>query len=300
MDQELLINYLKFKIMKSIVYILIAIIISSILISAIPMSNNKAEKIITLQCSDYNADLVMLNKSAEIIENRLKDFSSEKFDITVIPEKKQIQVVLTNNWDLKDVETLLQKGTLAFYETYNHESLSALLNGDNHLFSLLNDVVANNSDVQIGCTSIPELEKVNDYLNSVGLNQKCKFVWRQFSGNSDVCLYALKLDVEKGALLEGADIESIKFNQDNTSENYSIEIRFKKSAVEVWSNATKRNINNVIAIVLDNNVINAPVLKSVIDNGKCSITGNFTQTQVRYFAALGNNGELPLNFKIVK
>ena len=61
-----------------------------------------------------------------------------------------------------------------------------------------------------------------------------------------------------------------------------------------------KNINNAIAIVLDNKVIYAPVLKSVIEGGKCSITGDFTKPQVQYLAALCNNGELPVSFKVVK
>lgn len=287
--------------MKSIVYILITLIISSIVVSAIPISKKKDGNVITLQCSNPKADIEMLTKSAMIFESRLKDFSHEKFEIILNPKKKQIQVLLSDTWNLNvAINLLVQKGSIGFYETYNQESLSALLNGDNQLFSLLNDVVANSSDAKIGCASGTELEKVNNYLNSVGLSQKCKFAWSLPSENTDACLYALKLDAKKGALLTESDIESVKYNQDNASKNYDIEITFKKSAVEIWSNATKRNINHAIAIVLDNNVIHAPVLKSVIENGKCSITGNFTQAQARYFTAFGNNGELSLSFELVK
>ena len=79
-----------------------------------------------------------------------------------------------------------------------------------------------------------------------------------------------------------------------------VDIRFKKQAIEVWANATRRNINNSIAIVLDDEVICAPIVRSEITGGLCNITGNFTETEVKYMASLGNNGEMPLSFSIVK
>jgi preprotein translocase subunit SecD len=286
--------------MKTIVYSLIAILIFSIIATAFTSKANSNNSIL-IQSTDKNTSSVLLSQSAKIISDRLKDFSSEKFDVAILPEKNQIQVVLTNTWDLKATEYLLiQKGTLAFYETYDRKSFTEFLNGDSHLFSLFNNSNANISDAEIGCTSVAAVEKVTDYVNNLGLNQKCKFAWSQYFDDSDVCLYALKKYGEKGALLTGTDIESVTYDKDTASINYEIEISLKKSAIEVWSDATKRNINKVIAIVLDDNVISAPRLNTVIEGGYCVITGNFTENQVRYIAALMNNGELPLNFKIVK
>jgi preprotein translocase subunit SecD len=207
--------------------------------------------------------------------------------------------VLTDNRDIKSAENLLiHKGALAFYETYNRKSLSELLQSDNHLFSLLK--VDNDSVAKIGCIAATEVEKINDYLNTLVPGKKCKFAWSEHLNNSDVCLYALKTFGNKGALVTGTDIESVKYNQDKASKSNEIEIDLKKSSVELWADATKRNLNNAIAIVLDNEVIAAPIVRSEIDGGHCMITGDYTPTEAKYIAALGNNGELPVSFKIVK
>lgn len=286
--------------MKTIVYILIAVFIFGIIAAGVTKKVN-TNNCILIQSVENTLSSESLSQSAKVISDRLKDFSSEKFDISIISDKYQIKVVFANNWDMKVAENLMiQKGTLAFYETYNHKSLSELINGDNHLFSLLDSVNVNKLDAEIGCTSMIKAGNVNDYVNSIGLSRKCKIAWRQVPENSAVCLYALKSDMEKGSLMTGSDIESVKANQDKTSKSFDIEIRFKKSAVEVWSDATKRNINNAIAIVLDDHVICAPILRSEINSGFCIVTGNFTEPEVRYIAALGNNGELPVSFKIVK
>lgn len=286
--------------MKTIVYSIIAILIFSAVAAGY---TNKAEtdKCILIQSVDRNIASVQLTQSAEIISNRLKDFSSEKFDVTVIPEKKQIQVIMAEPRDLKAVENLLvQKGAFAFYETYDRKSLTELLQGDKHLFSLINDGDANNSDVTIGCITNTGVEQVNDYTKSLGLNQKCKFAWSQGLDSSKVCLYALRLYNEKGALLTGTDIESMRYIQDQESKTYNVEILFNKDVIKTWSDATRRNINRSIALVLDNEVIYAPRVNEAIDKGACIISGDLTEDQVRFIAALGNNGELPANFEIVK
>lgn len=285
---------------KAIIYLIIAVFAFGIIASF--FSNQaSAETRILIQSADNNISSAMLSQSASIITARLKEFSSEKFELKVIPGKKQIQVVLTDGWDLKAVEDLLtHQGSLAFYATYSRESFSKLLKGDNQLFSLLKADGPDHSMTVIGCAAVPEVEEVNDYLKTVSLGEKCKFAWSASSGDANVCLYALRLEGEKGALLTGSDVASAKSGQDKASGINELRIEFKKPAVQLWADATRRNINNAIAIVLDSKVIYAPVLRDAIEGGKCSITGNFTQAEVRYFAALCNNGELPVTFKVVK
>jgi len=255
--------------MKTILYSLIAIFIFGIIASGFTNKGNarrgNTQNSILIQSTDKNASSVLLSQSAKIISARLKDFSPERFDVKVIQEKNQIRVELTNARTSKTIEKLLlQKGSFAFYETYNRVSFSKLLNGNTRLFSLLNSPATRDSSLTIGCASGSEIEKVTAYLNTLGLEQKCKFAWDQHSDDSDVCLYALKIDNAKGALIIGNDIESVKSNQDNATKAFMVNIRLKRSAVEIWSDATKRNINKAIAIVLDNEVLSAPKVRSVI------------------------------------
>jgi preprotein translocase subunit SecD len=280
--------------MKTLLYSLIAIFISGIIATGF-INNQNTDNSILIQSTDKNISAVLLSQSAKIISDRLKDFSSEKFSLIIIPEKNQIQVMFADSRDLKDVENLLtKKGSIEFYETYNHDELSELLKGDNNLFSLLTRSNTDDSGTKIGCTSITEVEKISRYLNTLELNQICKFTWKTYSDTSTVCLFALKISSNKGAVITGADIESAKYNLDK------IQIKLKKAAIGIWSDGTKRNLNRVIAIVIDNNVISSPRVRSVIDSGEIEITGSFTKAQAGYMAALLNNGELPVNFQVVK
>jgi preprotein translocase subunit SecD len=231
----------------------------------------------------------------------LKALSSETFNVKVIPQKKQIEVSVGDNWDLKVVENLLtQKGKLEFYATYNHQRLSELLGGGNHLFLLLNALDAPKTNTKIGYTSIANRDKVNEYLKTIGLKDKCRFAWDQTPENGEICLYALQIESPKGALFTGSDIEIAKFNQDKNPKYNSIEMNFKQTAIATWADFTKRNIDNAIAIVLDDNVIYSPVVRSVIDRGSCQFTGGFTDAEIKYMAIVINNGELPVSFTVVK
>ena len=58
--------------------------------------------------------------------------------------------------------------------------------------------------------------------------------------------------------------------------------------------------SNMIAIVLDNEVISSPVVQQVISGGKCEISGNFTKDEATTTAALIRGGALPVNLEEVQ
>ncbi len=99
-------------------------------------------------------------------------------------------------------------------------------------------------------------------------------------------------------ILEGKNIESMKSILDQSDRPYAA-IQFKKEAVSLWAEATRKNLNKSIAVVLDNQVIYDPLVREEISNGSCVITGNFTAEELQYFSILGNNGEFPVAFRIV-
>ncbi len=286
--------------MKSIVYSIIAVFIFGIIAMGFTNKAN-ATNIITIQAADSNITSVTLAQSAKIISARLKDFNAGKYSVTIIPAKHQIKVTLDDARDVKSIDSLLTgKGTIALYETYSRKNVSSLPGENNDLFSLFKIARAKDTMGKIGCTPSAGVEKINDYLKTLTPDKKYRFAWSQNFDTSEVCLYALKITGDKGALITGSDIDSVMFSKDKKSDRNEIMINLKKPAVALWAEATKRNIGNAIAIVLDNNVISAPIVQSVIAGGHCQITGNFTENEARYIAALGNNGVLPASFRILK
>jgi SecD/SecF fusion protein len=285
--------------MKTIIKSFIAILICGFVLMGYTNRTN-VNNTILIQSVNKTVSAISLKQSVVIISNRLKALSSEKFVVTTIPGKNQIKVVLGDQHDLNTIEPLLiNKGKLEFYATYNHQRLSELLNDDNHLFSLLHAENASKTVTWVGYSSIADSNKIDDYLKNVKQNGKVKFAWGLPENDNGVCLYALQLEGRKGASFTRADIESANSKQES-SKLFSIGMKFKKPAIALWADFTKRNIDNAIAIVLDDNVICAPVVRSEIDYGNCSITGGFTESQAKNIAIIINNGELPVSFKVVK
>jgi len=100
-------------------------------------------------------------------------------------------------------------------------------------------------------------------------------------------------------ILEGKDIESMKVGLDPSNSPFAV-LQFKKEAIPVWAEATKRNLNKPIAVFLDDQLIYDPVIREEITGGNCLITGKFTAEELQIFSVLWDNGELPVEFRIVE
>jgi preprotein translocase subunit SecD len=284
--------------MKSILYSMIATIFFGII--AIGFVNKPQTHTILIQPTDSKTSALTLSQSADIITKRLQTFSMEKFDIKIIPGKNQIQVVLYGTQNLKVTENLItQKGALEFYETYNYRDLIQLFKGDSTLTKYLDKGNHYESSPNIGCISATKMKSVVPYLNSLQLDEKCKFAWSNFFDDPEVCLYALRMEEGNRIPLTGSDIQNFEVKHDADRQKDNILFTFKTPAIQVWADVTKRNLDKAIAIVMDNNVLYAPVVHGEINGGNCEISGDFTHTQVQYIASIGANGELPVGFMIV-
>jgi len=241
----------------------------------------------------------LLNQSAVILANRLKLFSDRKFELKLSPLHHQIEVILSKGWDVKTAERLLtQQGSFGFYETYNQAEFMELLPARSLVLSKLNQVDHPASSA-IGCASASNVETINKQLTNEGIDQKCKLVWSSGDEGSLQCLYALKWSDNHQALLTSGDCDGL-IAVPNESGNAELRIQFNKQAGEQWKEITARNMNRSVAIVMDNQILASPIVRSVITGGGSSVTGNFTLTEVKTLAALASCGELPVLFKQVK
>ncbi|CBI76259.1 protein-export membrane protein [Bartonella clarridgeiae 73] len=69
---------------------------------------------------------------------------------------------------------------------------------------------------------------------------------------------------------------------------------------KIFAEITRQHINRPFAIVLDNKVLTAPVINSVIPNGQGQITGNFDPKEASTLAALLRAGALPTPLTVIE
>jgi preprotein translocase subunit SecD len=79
-----------------------------------------------------------------------------------------------------------------------------------------------------------------------------------------------------------------------------VSFRFDPIGARKFGNVTKRNVEKPFAIVLDNEVISAPVIREPILGGNGQISGNFTTESARDLALLLRSGALPVPLTIIE
>ncbi|MFY9988182.1 MAG: protein translocase subunit SecD [Chthoniobacterales bacterium] len=99
--------------------------------------------------------------------------------------------------------------------------------------------------------------------------------------------------VKKKPELTGAEVTraQARFEQ----RGYEVDLSFNSEGGKTFARVTGQNIGNQLAIVLDGEVISAPVIQSEISNNSASITGNFTAQEAQDLAsALQNPLQTPV------
>ncbi len=80
----------------------------------------------------------------------------------------------------------------------------------------------------------------------------------------------------------------------------AVNFRFNPPGGAAFGRYTAANIGNPFAIVLDNEVISAPVIQSHIPGGSGIITGNFTVEESSQLAILLRSGALPAEIRVLE
>lgn len=107
--------------------------------------------------------------------------------------------------------------------------------------------------------------------------------------------YAIKKrSILSGELLKGASTSFDRFGQP------AVNLSFNSLGAKRFADITKKNLKKPFAIKLDNLVLTAPVIQSVILDGKPQITGNFTQKEATNLAILLRAGALPASLDIIE
>ncbi len=78
-----------------------------------------------------------------------------------------------------------------------------------------------------------------------------------------------------------------------------VDIEFNSEGAKIFEELTSQNIGKPIAIFLDNQLIEMPVVQGTISGGKAEITGNFTVQSAQTLVERFNAGALPAPINLV-
>jgi preprotein translocase subunit SecD len=106
--------------------------------------------------------------------------------------------------------------------------------------------------------------------------------------------------VYKRSLVSGGDLVDAEPGFDQRTNEPVVNFRFNSSGARKFAEATERNVGKPFAIVLDNQVVSAPVIREPILGGQGQISGNFTVQQANDLAILLRAGALPAPLTVVE
>jgi len=106
--------------------------------------------------------------------------------------------------------------------------------------------------------------------------------------------------IEKRVLVSGADLVDAQPGFDQRNSEPIVSFRFNSAGARKFAEATQQNVGKPFAIILDNKVISAPVIREPILGGSGQISGNFTVQQANDLAILLRAGALPAPLTVIE
>ncbi|MBQ9092081.1 MAG: protein translocase subunit SecD, partial [Anaerotignum sp.] len=146
--------------------------------------------------------------------------------------------------------------------------------------------VAQEGDKRIR-VQIPGVKNAEDAIQQIGQTAQLTFV--DNAGN--VLL--------TGDMVETAEKQVGAVDANGPSVPY-VALEFDEEGTKRFAEATAENIGQVIYIVMDDEIISAPVVQTAITNGQAMITGHFGGEEAEELASLIRAGSLPFDLNVIQ
>ena len=109
-----------------------------------------------------------------------------------------------------------------------------------------------------------------------------------------------KIAVRRRVDVDGADLTDARAGTNPQTGEWVVNFTFNSVGARRFGDITRANVNRRFAIVLDNKVISAPVIREPITGGRGQISGSFTASSANDLAVLLRAGALPAPLTVVE
>src|SRR5271166_3237425 len=109
-----------------------------------------------------------------------------------------------------------------------------------------------------------------------------------------------KLAVRRRIDVDGGDLTDARAGNNGQTGDWVVNFTFNEVGARRFADVTRANVNHRFAIVLDNQIISAPVIREPITAGRGQISGNFTAASANDLAVLLRAGALPAPLTVVE
>ncbi len=109
-----------------------------------------------------------------------------------------------------------------------------------------------------------------------------------------------QLTISKRVIVSGENLVNAQPSLDNQTNQAVVNFTFDRSGSKKFGRATSNNVGKRLAIILDNKIISAPVIREAIVTGNGQISGDFTFQTATDLALLLRSGALPAPLNIIE
>ena len=106
--------------------------------------------------------------------------------------------------------------------------------------------------------------------------------------------------IESPVLMTGDVVTDARVRVGSRLEGPYVQVQLDRRGAQIFGAITSENVGREIAIILDNTVYSAPVIKEAIPGGDVQITGNFTFEEAHELAIVLRSGALPAPVEIIE
>jgi SecD/SecF fusion protein len=221
---------------------------------------------------------------------------------TATPADQAASIFDNENDTVKDI-SIFDPGTTEL------SSEEVEMERENPLFAVLIPYLDENRQAVggsvMGISSVRDTAKVNQYLAIPQVRAifpaDLVFAWHSKpmpNNTSFIQLHALKASRERGAALSGRFVTDARQSFGQFGSEAEVYMTMNSEGAKRWANLTRENIGRSIAIMLDDYVVSAPVVRSEIKGGGSTISGNFTQQEAIDLANTLKSGKMPARARV--
>jgi len=153
---------------------------------------------------------------------------------------------------------------------------------------------------------LPGVKDINEAIKQIGETPQLEFRIQsnvplpEADAQGNIAVDPLSLWAPTG--LSGKQLKraSVDFQQSGgLSNQVVVRLEFNDDGKDLFAKITSENISKPVAIILDGQVLSAPVVQSAITDGVAIISGNFTSDEAKILARRLNSGALPVPIKLI-
>lgn len=229
-----------------------------------------------------------LDNAVLMIENRINKFGVSEVSIQKIKEQHKIVINLPGVKETSDLRKIIETVGVLEFKVVSKEGSELLSELKRKYDSEGKMFVDNKGNIN------PEiLSQLPPDTEALRVSNKDKY-------GEDYSQVPFIVVSKESLLGDNPKVKSATVDPDNLGR-YVINFTLEGEAVDRWAKATRENIGRQIAIILDDVVLQSPVVQSEIPNGRSQVTlGNLSYEELDDMAKILRSGSLNIPLEIAE